>query len=169
LTTSGKRLFRFADYLYHEESKVMRDLANLNKGEAGELVITTSSIPSEFILPNLLVQFKQHYPHINIRLEFSNSLQIVDDLKKEKYELGFCSTYVKSKKLDAFKIANDHIILAVYPEHPFAHQKRIRLVELEGESIVLKKLDTAINFKHKSPISILTQYGLNIMQCKNQN
>jgi DNA-binding transcriptional LysR family regulator len=162
LTNSGKRLFRFADYLHLEQMQVLQDLANISGKVTGKLVIPASSIPGEFILPALLSRFKKIYSMVDVQLVLSTSPEVVDDLKREVYDIGFCSIYVKSKKLDIFKIGEDEVILIVYPEHPFANRDKVRLTELLGESIILRE-ETSI--RRQSPGTLLLKYGFDLMQC----
>lgn len=164
MTEAGKRLYRFAEYAIREQANVFHDIEQLREEVTGELIIAVSSIPGEFILPAILSKFKEYYPVVEIKLIMSNSLKIVTDVQKGIYDIGFCSLGPEeTPELESIKIAEDEIVLVVYPEHPFARRQKVSLSELAGESFILR--EEAIE-KHRSAASLLFQAGFDISQCK---
>ena len=54
MTEAGKRLMRFAEGVVEEQESLLRDLEQLREEMIGDLLITASTMPGDFILPALL-------------------------------------------------------------------------------------------------------------------
>ncbi|MDY6835728.1 MAG: LysR family transcriptional regulator [Chloroflexota bacterium] len=139
MTDAGKRLMRFAQVVDKERDHLLRDLDQLREEVTGNLVVAASTIPGEILLPPLLGEFRTLHPAVGIRVEVSDSLNVIDGVREGTYELGFCGTMPEGSELDHFKIAEDEIVLIVFPAHPFAQQGEISLLDLEAEPIILRE------------------------------
>ena len=139
LTDAGKRLFRFAEVVEKERARLMRDLDQLREEVTGNIIIAASTIPGEILLPPILGEFKALHPSVGARVDVSDSLTVISGVQSGAYDLGFCGTAPEGKELEYFKVAEDEIVLIVFPEHPFAKRKRISLMELEGEPLIFRE------------------------------
>jgi DNA-binding transcriptional LysR family regulator len=139
LTDAGKRLFRFAEVVEKERTRLIRDLDQLREEVTGNIVIAASTIPGEILLPPILGEFKALHPSVGARVDVSDSLTVISGVQSGAYDLGFCGTAPEGKELDYFKVADDEIVLIVFPEHPFARRGRISLMELEGEPLIFRE------------------------------
>jgi DNA-binding transcriptional LysR family regulator len=138
-TEAGKGLLRFAEAVEGEREKLRRDLEQMKEEVSGELKITASTIPGEYLLPPLLAKFKNLHPAVTIQQDISDSLTVMGSIRENAYEIGFCGAIPESRDLDYFKIDGDEIVLIVYPEHPFAGHKEIAPSELEGEPFISRE------------------------------
>lgn len=138
-TAAGKRLLRFAESIEDERVKLQHDLEQLRDEVAGELLIVASTIPGEFLLPGLLARFKKMHPSVKVQVDVSDSLAVIDGVRESRYELGFCGIQPEGYELTSLKVAEDRIVLAVFPEHPFARRDQISAGELEGEPFILRE------------------------------
>jgi DNA-binding transcriptional LysR family regulator len=139
LTAAGKRLLRFAEAVAAERQKLLHDLEQMRDEVSGELALAASTIPGEFLLPPLLAKFKQRHPAVRIQVEVSDSLNVINKVADNAYEVGFCGLAPAGHDLKAFKIAEDEIVLIVSPEHPFARRREIGLPELESEPLIFRE------------------------------
>ena len=139
LTEAGRRLLRFADALEGERDKLRRDLENLKEEISGDLFIGASTIPGEYILPQLLARFKSLHPAVSVQVEISDSLTVINRVRSNDYEVGFCGMVPENKDLESFVIANDEIVLLVNFEHPFVTKNEITADELEGQPFIFRE------------------------------
>ena len=139
MTDAGKRLLRFAQVVDKERDHLIRDLDQLREEVTGNLVVAASTIPGEILLPPLLGEFRTLHPAVGIQVKVSDSLTVIAGVREGTYELGFCGTVTEGRDLEHFKIAEDEIVLIVFPDHPFAQRGEISLLDLEGESIILRE------------------------------
>jgi len=156
-TAAGKRLLKFAESIEAERDRLQHDLEQMREEISGDLLIAASTIPGEFLLPALLAEFKQRYPAVKIQVDISDSLTVINRVRDNTYEVGFCGMAPEGRDLSSFKVASDEIVLIVFPEHPFARKSEISPDELEGEPLIFRE---ATSGTQRSLESRLSRAGL---------
>jgi len=159
MTEAGKRLIRFAESVEEERDSLQHDLDQLREEVTGDLVIAASTIPGEFLLPAILGEFKGLHPTIRAQVVVSDSLTVISKVRDGAYEVGFCGITPEGQELESFKIADDEIILIVFPEHPFADRREVSLAELEGEPLIFREETSGTQQSLKA---LLSQAGLDL-------
>ena len=139
LTAAGKRLLRFAESVESEREHLQHDLAQMREEVSGDLLIAASTIPGEFLLPPLLAKFKQMHPAVRVQVAISDSLTVINGVRDNAYEIGFCGMTPEGQDLESLKVAEDEIVLIVFPEHPFARRSEVTPAELEGEPLIFRE------------------------------
>jgi DNA-binding transcriptional LysR family regulator len=139
MTQAGKRLLRFAESVEEERDYLRHDLDQLREEVTGNLVVTASTIPGEFLLPSILNEFKTQHPAVGIQVVVSDSATVIAGVRDGAYEMGFCGIAPEGQELESFKIAEDEIVLIVFPEHPFAARSEVSLAELGGEPFIFRE------------------------------
>lgn len=160
MTEAGKRLLRFARTVDDETSHLLSDLDRLRQEVTGELVIAASTIPSEFLLPPILDEFMSLHPAIRARVTTHDSLTIISGVRDGTYQIGFCGVAPpKHQGLESFKVAQDEIVLIVFPEHPFAQREQVSFAELEEEPLIFRE---ATSGTQKSLETLLSEAGFGL-------
>ena len=90
---------------------------------------------SEFI-PEVISGFLEANRDKKVEFGFSNGVtkEIVEGVKEEKYDIGFCSMVTGEKELDFVPVSQEKLIAAVPPEHPLAEKKSVRFEEIASYS-----------------------------------
>lgn len=138
MTFAGRTLFHFSEYVIREQSIMLRHIDQLHSEPTYEINIISSPIPAEFIIPNILSEFKEKCSLININLAVSTSTKVIEGVTAGNYAAGFCSTKTESSDLEFVKIAEDDIVLVVCPSHPISTREDIYLYELSGETLIMR-------------------------------
>lgn len=162
MTEAGKRLLHFAELVEKERDRLVYDLSQLRDEVTGDLAISASTIPGEFLLLPTLAEFKRLHPAIAARMMISDSLAIISRIQNNEYEIGFCGALPEGTDLTAFKIAEDEIVLIVFPEHPFAERQKVSFGELEKESLILREETSGTQ---RSLESLLLKAGFDLGRC----
>lgn len=139
MTEAGKRLLRFAEFVEEERARLLDDVEQLREEVVGDLVITASTVPGEFLIPAILSEFKVQHPAVGIRVAVSDSLTVINEVQNGAYEVGFCGAMPEGQDLESFKIAEDEIVLIVFPEHPFANRPEVSPMEVVGEPLIFRE------------------------------
>jgi len=139
LTDAGKRLLRFAEVVKQAHEGLIHDIDEMREEVTGNIVIAASTIPGEVLLTPLLGEFKALHPSIGAQVEVSDSLTVIDRVREGYYDVGFCGVIPEGAELDFFKIAEDEIVLIVFPEHPFAGRDKVSIMDLEGEPLIMRE------------------------------
>lgn len=162
MTSAGRILYHFAEYVFHEQSILLRDLYQLREETIGELNIITSPVTGEFVLPSILSEFKENYPLVGVNVIISDSFKVTEEVINGTFDIGLCSIKTESKELEFLKIAEDDIVLIVYPGHPLSSRKEVSPEELSGESLILRDQIG----KKAGDTYLLTKAGFDFNQCK---
>jgi len=163
VTEAGKRLLRFAEAMVVEQDNLRQDLDRMREEVTGDLVITASTIPGEYLIPSLLGEFKVLHPAVGIQVTVSDSLTVIAGVESGLYEVGFCGIAPDGKDLESFKLAEDEIVLIVFPEHPFARRQKISAAELAGEPLIFREETSGTQ---QSVAESLRKAGFDLSQCQ---
>jgi DNA-binding transcriptional LysR family regulator len=86
-------------------------------------------------------------------------MTVISRVQEGAYDVGFCGSAPEGRDLDYFKMAEDEIVLIVFPEHPFSRRKEVSFLELQEEQLILRE-DTSGT--QQSLKSLLAKAGLDI-------
>lgn len=112
-----------------------RGVAEMQQSTQRNTLIKVASlrILSTKWLPNTAHNFLAARPKTDIHFKFSNdtglSPDIIADLRKEKYDVVFCSKVDDQNDLNYFPIAEQELVVITPLNHPLAKKKAITLTE----------------------------------------
>ncbi len=163
LTEPGKRLLSFAQKVQDEYSSLMEDMNQLRDDVIGNLLITASTIPGDFILPQILSEFKRLHSSVQIQVAVSDSGQVIEDVENGNYDVGFCGIMPENKEMDVIRIAEDEIVLIVASGHPFDGRKKVSYLEITEEPFIAREESSGTQ---KNVVSALKKAGFDISLLK---
>lgn len=159
MTEAGRRLLRFARVVKQEREGLFRDLERLRDEVTGEIVVAASTIPGEVLVPPIVAGFRQAFPGAGFRMEVMDSGAVIQQVSGGTYDVGFCGVEPEEKGLERFAFAEDDLVLIAFPEHPFASRDSVSLMDLAGETLILRK-ETSGTQQHIS--SLLSRKGIRL-------
>lgn len=109
-TKQGRILYKYAVNLLNTREKAIFSLESYSKEIQGVLEIQASSIPGEYIVPELMSKFREEYPLVKFYLEQSDSSRVEENLLEQKGEIGFLG-YLGNANLHYEKILTDPVVL----------------------------------------------------------
>ena len=146
LTKSGKFFLKYVDEALNQleigETK-LKNLLDPSKGKVDLAFIYT--LGAEFI-PNTINEFFKDDAHKNITFTFGqdNTTNIINGLKEEKYDLGFCSFVENEADIDFFPLIKQELVLVVSKNHPLACKDTVTLKETEKYPFVYFNKESGI-------------------------
>jgi DNA-binding transcriptional LysR family regulator len=111
-TQDGEILYRYAKEIVTLKENARRAMERVTGTVSGKLIIGASTIPGEYVLPQLLAKFKQAYPDVFPTLRIGDSNDIYESVLRGTVDLGVIGTAVKDKNIITQKFLGDEIILA---------------------------------------------------------
>lgn len=105
-----------------DAQNVMESFSDISRGQ---LLLGASNIPGQYLLPAVIGSFKNNFPEIKITLKISDSRAIVDSVISGELEIGFVGAKFNHKNLHYKKVAQDKLVVIVYPDHPWAVKGKI--------------------------------------------
>ena len=139
LTAAGEEFLAFAEQVIAAHEEMLQRLSYIKEEVSGELVIAASTTPGEFVLPQLLTDFKARYPQIEAKVTIADTRDVVEKVLARECDIGFIGAPIERPHLTLTPLIKDEIVLVVYPDHPFARREAIRLEELQGQRLILRE------------------------------
>lgn len=139
LTPAGEVLYHYAIRLLQLREEALQALSDLEGKLRGQLVVGASTIPGSYLLPQLIGAFKKEHPEIQVKVRIANTMGIGDAVLRGDLELGLVGSRWSEPRLEFAEIFLDTLVLAVYPEHPFARRREVTLAELAAQPFVARE------------------------------
>ena len=139
LTPAGERVLAFARRILGEYEALERDLATLKAVRRGTLSLAASTIPGEYLLPQLLAAFRREYPDVVVETTISDTTTVVERLLANEADIGVVGSDLRRPGLRLERLMDDEIVLAIPPDHPFAGRKEVEVKELWDQPLVLRE------------------------------
>jgi len=113
LTESGKDFYKYALELINTRDKARYNLIRQSVKIEGEIEISASSIPEQYILPYIIKDFSKIHPQVTFTITHKNSKDVVEDILKGKNNFGIVGAKYSSEILEYVDFYQDELILAV--------------------------------------------------------
>ncbi len=146
LTEAGQTLYTYAQRILDIHLQARREITGHDAPVAGELLIASSSIPGEHLLPALLSVFGQRYPHIRVRASVSDSVGAIGQVERGEVSVGLVGRKVERPHLEYRFLARDRMLLIVPPGHALSKRKKATLKQLIPHPLVLR--ETGSGMRH---------------------
>ncbi len=109
------------------------------RGHIATLHVAASTTPGEALAPDLLARFARLHPAVRPHLHVMNSASVEACVGGRHCDVGFLGWPPHGRRLRAIPVAEDEVVLACPPGHPFAVRGAIALADLAGQSLVLRE------------------------------
>lgn len=143
-TEAGEELYESVKRIFGTLSNLemkMSDLKGIKRGRLRLGVITTA----KYFAPEVLGEFCDLYPGIEVALKVSNRDRIVERINSNEddlYIMGQAPT--EQWDIVAYPFAPNPLVVMVRPDHPLVGQKRIPLERLAEEPFILREPGSGI-------------------------
>ncbi len=105
----------------------------------GVLHIATSSVPGQYILPDILVNFHKKYPDVTYNLHYLSSGEITSQLVLGDLDFGFLGAEPDNRKIVYEKVADDDLVVIAPNVAPFTEMHSNSFSRLLDEPLLLRK------------------------------
>lgn len=140
LTEAGQRLHRYAQRLLALEQEARAAVAGAQEAPAGELILAASSIPGEYLLPELLARFQARYPHIHVRATVADTQWVLRQVERGQAPLGLVGGKILNPHLEYRHFATDRLVLVVPANHPWSGRRQVSLAELARQPLIVREV-----------------------------
>jgi DNA-binding transcriptional LysR family regulator len=139
LTDTGRRVYEQARKILDLVDDIHQGVGQPPPAVSGTIKIACSTVPSEWLLPELLVRFRELFPQVRESVSVSDSAAAIDAVESGAAEVGLVGELPRTANLCAKSIAQDTLTLVVAPAHEFARTKRITRDELCGQPLIVRE------------------------------
>ncbi|WP_338567938.1 LysR family transcriptional regulator [Pseudomonas canadensis] len=125
---------KFAEQLERLELAVEEAVA----GQSGMLTIGAISTAMFDVLPGLIDQLKQQYPHLTVSVREIDSVEALPALEAGDIDLAFARLDGDlGPAIQSLPVREDRLMVALPSDHPLAARSRISLSSLASEPLVM--------------------------------
>ena len=142
ITPHGKELFAYAQKIFTLKNDLIQKWSEENKKI---IRIGASTIPADYILPEVLPLFCQKYPDIQLHIHQNDSGNILQSILNGKFTIGMVGMKSFEKELDFVPFFHDEIVMITPKQEKFLHfaQKAFNQDDLisllKKETIILRE------------------------------
>lgn len=125
---------KFSDYLERLEFAV-REAA---RGQQGLFTIGAVSAVMSDVLPGLVAQLKRDFPGVTVSLKEINTADAVPALRAGEIDLALTRLEERTASdIEAVRLHDDRLAIALPVDHKLAGRQRVRLSELADDSFIM--------------------------------
>lgn len=141
LSEDGKLLYQYAKQMIELEKTIEATFLEGSRTESRCITIATSTIPGQYLLPEILVKFSEKYPKEQFKIMETDSASVVEKVVDCIADIGFTGTVLEKKHCKYIPFYKDELVL-ITP----VNDKYRRIIETEknldwiaGEPLIMRE------------------------------
>ena len=138
-TKAGELLYKHAILMLDMKKAARLEMEKFLGLRQGEILLGGSTIPGEYILPQLIGEFYEKYPFISVILTVAGSREIEDMVQNGDLELGVVGSKNFSKEMVSYNIWKDELVLVVNSKHKWQNKKSVTPDDLYNEPFIIRE------------------------------
>jgi DNA-binding transcriptional LysR family regulator len=138
-TRAGTLLLGYAQRMLTLAREATQAIEQFQGRVSGELTVGGSTIPGEYVVPELIGAFRGKYPDVRISLLIGSSHQVQTWVEDGRVEIGVVGAPPASRVLEGRPLMDDELVVVVGAEHPWAARNSIALEDLKAEPMILRE------------------------------
>lgn len=110
-TRAGHLLYKHGRVILDEKKAAIQELMGFLNQVEGSLIISASTIPGEYLLPQFIASFYRQFPGVRIEMQISDSGRVCEDILNGKAEIGFSGARQESITMKYGLFAVDELVV----------------------------------------------------------
>lgn len=133
LSEDGKVLYSYAKQMVSLQKQIERVFDKTRKEGSHCLRIAASSVPAQYLLPQILAQFSEKYPEEQFKLMETDSAKVVEQVVNYNVDIGFTGTVFEKKHCQYIPFYQDELIIITPNSEKFRKLKEVKDTEDEQQ------------------------------------
>lgn len=117
LSEDGNKLYKYAKQMLELQREIEVSFGMDEEGEARIVTIAASTIPAQYLLPEVLTRFSERYPQEQIRIQETDSSKVVMQIVDHRVDIGFTGTVLEKKHCKYIPFYKDELVI-ITPNTP---------------------------------------------------
>ena len=110
LSESGERLYKYAKQMADIEERIEQEFLN-KKEDKKCITIAASTVPAQYLLPQILAAFGEKYPDEQLQILELDSAKVVQMVVNHEVEIGFTGTVLDKKHCKYIPFYEDELVI----------------------------------------------------------
>ena len=140
MSDDGQKLYRYARQIVDLEKRIEEEFGAAKEEGRKCITIAASTIPSQYLLPKILIRFRERYPDEQLRVMEMDSSQVVDQVVSHVVDIGFTGTVLEKKHCKYIPFYKDDLVIIMPNTEKYrifkSNPKDISWVRQEAVNIV---------------------------------
>ncbi len=111
LTKDGETLFQYACQMVHLANKIDEIFLPEKKERKPCIFIAASTVPAQYLLPEILAEYKKKYPKIQFVIKESDSGGVIDQVTGHVADIGFTGTVTENRLCQYVPFYKDELVI----------------------------------------------------------
>ena len=139
LTEPGRTLVRHAGDVLSRLAAAQDELAAIAGLHAGELRLGWFATAGPILMPRAIAEFRRRHPGISLVLVEADADECIDLLRAGELDLALVyefelQDFVAGDDVEQVPLLDDHLSIALPPDHPLAARESLGMRDLAGEA-----------------------------------
>lgn len=117
LSEDGIKLYKYAKQMLDLQREIEVTFGMDEEGESHAVTIAASTIPAQYLLPEVLTRFNERYPQEQIRIQETDSSKVVMQIVDHRVDIGFTGTVLEKKHCKYIPFYKDELVI-ITPNTP---------------------------------------------------
>lgn len=113
----GQKLYRYAKQMVVLQDSIYREFRKADGEEKNVITLAASTIPSQYILPQVLPGFYALHPKLQFRMIESDSAGVVEKIINNEAEIGLTGTVIENPYCEYIPFYRDRLVI-ITPNAP---------------------------------------------------
>jgi DNA-binding transcriptional LysR family regulator len=140
LTPAGRLVMDYAERILALSEEMETRIGELTGAVAGPLLLGASTTIAEFILPQILGEFKAQHPEVQAHLTVANSETIVNRVADHTIDVGLIESPSYLPSLQNEVCCDDELVLICAPGHALAGRQSVKAQDIATLPIVRREV-----------------------------
>lgn len=141
LSEEGKKLYGYARQIVELEYKIEDLFSGEKEHEQQCINIAASTVPAQYLLPQILARFNEKYPKEQFKISEMDSAQVIEQVLNRNIDVGFTGTVLEKKRCVYIPFYEDELIIITPNNEKFRRLKEenTKTTWIEGEPLIMRE------------------------------
>ena len=160
LSEAGKELYAYAEQMLELEQKIRERFGLTGRQSGSVLRIAASTIPAQYLLPDIMARFRKEYPEEQLKLFETDSSGVVDMILSHKADVGFTGTVLEKGSCTYIPFYQDELVILTPAAEKYRARKDADIASwILEEPVILREEGSGTR---KEALLLLAQTGIDI-------
>ena len=130
LSEEGKVLYQYARQMIELEKTIEQIFLTGENAESRSITIAASTIPGQYLLPEILSAFAEKYPNEQFHIMETDSAEVIEKVTSGMADIGFTGTVLDKRHCKYIPFYKDELVI-IMPATPFYRELAKESKDLE--------------------------------------
>jgi len=159
-TPAGKYFYEKAKELLSLKHNTLQGIKNFTVNLVGKISIIASSVPAQYMLPEILARFTHMHPGISFAIKQADTLEVCRSIAAQKAEIGFAGGATDTTKCAFKELMTERMVIIAPHDKGLTSATRYSLDKLLYEHpFIGRELGSGTKAQYET---FFTQQGINL-------